>query len=75
MRKRAVGPLAVVVTTVCMLGVGTGSASAASGWKGPYNSHSSCIVASGENRGLHFVNVKVACEKHHDGKWWWMSRW
>lgn len=56
--------------------VSAGTAEAASAWKGPFSSRATCVASSGENRGLQWINVKIACQFHNtDKKWWYQTRW
>ena len=75
MSKRFANCVLVTLTLVAGGGASVGTASAAAQWKGPFDSHGKCILSSGENRGLHWINVKRECKKHDDGKWWYQTRW
>lgn len=75
MKNRKIYLPAIAVAAIVTSVISSPSANAAGSWNGSYNNYMSCAFASGQDNPLMFANLKVPCERHDDGKWWYQTRW
>lgn len=75
MKSRKIYLPVIVAAALATSAMSSPTANAAGSWHGPYDSYPACAFASGQDNPLMFINLKVPCERHNDGKWWYQTRW